>query len=257
MHLNQLMELQMFPDWIRAAFIHGSRFSLFEEKIWLKSANYDLGDYTWRQLQLMEMHGKVGSLKVFQVVRVNINSGKFVPVSLDGAMFTVNCSRNEPKAIVPSSGPFTRPHPAVWRMVFGECSPTDSFESLTLTPLHYVFFLIAFSSLSLPRTQCHVLPIPRLSHFSQLGPSKDSDVLVGPKFALRYKRSWCDGENGSLFVPLCFLVKVVFAVIRSTSTSSGICRKLHRDNMGADLEPLWHLCLRPLWRLGHEGSAHS
>lgn len=115
-------------------------------------------------------------------------------------------------------------------------------------------FVIFLSLLSHPRTQCHVLLISCLSHFSQLGPSKDSDVLVGPKFALRHKRSRCDGENGSVCSALFFNHHSAYY---HPFRSEGICCKLYNYNVGAALEPLWHLCLRPLWRLGHEGSAHS
>ncbi len=33
-------------------------------------------------------------------------------------------STNNPLCLV--SGPFTRPHPAIWRIVFGECTPGNT-----------------------------------------------------------------------------------------------------------------------------------
>lgn len=51
------------------------------------------------------------------VVRVRMSL-----VSLGLSIFTISVIQSHLKLlIVPSSGPFTRPHPAVWRMVFGEC----------------------------------------------------------------------------------------------------------------------------------------
>lgn len=54
--------------------------------------------------------------------------------------------------MLPSSGPFTRPHPAVWRIVFGESSPTSPFDPVfSLNPvfssvlIHFLLCLLGLS----------------------------------------------------------------------------------------------------------------
>lgn len=46
------------------------------------------------------------------------------------------------------------------------------------------------------RSQCYVLLVSCLPHLSQLGPSKETDVLVGPGPALCHTGSWYHGEDG-------------------------------------------------------------
>lgn len=46
------------------------------------------------------------------------------------------------------------------------------------------------------RSQCHVLPVSRLHHLPQLGPSEDTDVLAGPKSTLCHPGSRYHGKDG-------------------------------------------------------------
>lgn len=53
------------------------------------------------------------------VVRMRINLVNVGASAIRLIYFYYQCN-SESSLFFPSSGPFTRPHPAVWRMVFGE-----------------------------------------------------------------------------------------------------------------------------------------
>lgn len=93
-----------------------------------------------------------------------------------------------------SSGPFTRPHPAIWRMVFGKNSTTIT--SFLTVHVNLIFFCILTHFIFLSRCQCYVLLVSGARYLSELGPSEDSHVLAGPKPTLCHKGSRHHGEDG-------------------------------------------------------------
>lgn len=86
-------------------------------------------------------------------------------------------------------GPFTRPHPAIWRMVFGEWLITFylvylSAVLLTLTVLFWSLF----------RSQCPLLPLSGIPNLSELGSGENTIVLARPQSALRHSGGRCHGK---------------------------------------------------------------
>lgn len=82
------------------------------------------------------------------------------------------------------TGPFTRPHPAIWRIVFGEylLKEQKGFELLTFYLLNDTFLLHL-------RSECVVLPVLGFHHLPQLATSETAHVLVRSKPAVCQERS--------------------------------------------------------------------
>lgn len=91
------------------------------------------------------------------------------------------------------SGPFTRPHPAIWRMVFGEWTRCLSDVSLTRSII-CPGFLSHQMSAPFCRSQCSLLPFFGVPHLPELGPGEALDVLAGPQPALCDTWGRCYGE---------------------------------------------------------------
>lgn len=99
-------------------------------------------------------------------------------------------------------GPFTRPHPAIWRMVFGEsfllCSLISSSVDLAYNLWFIGFFFV--------RSQCPLLPLPGVPHLPEPGSGEDADVLAGSQSTLRHTRSRYHGEQISQISSYYFYV---------------------------------------------------
>lgn len=96
------------------------------------------------------------------------------------------------------AGPFTRPHPAIWRIVFGQYflviarrKSASIFYSVNMifNAVFYVFSLYLHF-----RSECPLLPVPGFYHLPQLAAGKATDVLAGPKPALCKERGRHNGE---------------------------------------------------------------
>lgn len=98
------------------------------------------------------------------------------------------------------TGPFTRPHPAIWRIVFGEYLLK---ASECKTALKFPFLM---SCSLLPRSECPLLPVPGFHHLPELAASETAYVLVGPKPALCQERGRRNGEWFRLTEKVIYLI---------------------------------------------------
>lgn len=93
------------------------------------------------------------------------------------------------------AGPFTRPHPAIWRIVFGQYFLVFTRRKNTSILLSYYDLLCCFlHSPFVFRPECPLLPIPGFYHLPQLAAGKATHVLVGSKPALCKERGRHNGE---------------------------------------------------------------
>lgn len=92
-------------------------------------------------------------------------------------------------------GPFTRPHPAIWRIVFGEFSSVFRVIHGSLSPLRFPFLTQRLYCRSDARSERALLPVPCFHHLPQLAAGEAAYVLAGPKSALRQERGGYYGER--------------------------------------------------------------
>lgn len=119
------------------------------------------------------------------------------------------------------AGPFTRPHPAIWRIVFGQYfSENSTRRKNTSILLSYYDLLCCFSHfLFIFRPECPLLPIPGFYHLPQLAAGKATHVLVGSKPALRKERGRHNGEYDHK----------KHAFLRPERPHDGLCAPLYRS----------------------------
>lgn len=144
-------------------------------------------------------------------------------------------------------GPFTRPHPAIWRIVFGEYLPKVS-EGINSLNLDLRIFLSKHCVLLLPRSECPLLPLPGFNHLPQLAAGEAADVLAGSEPALCQKRGRYNGERCRLAAENNFPVdlhalicatigRLLITVMRLRSLlPTGIRRELPCHHLGENPE---------------------